>query len=85
MSIGGIGGGNTAPGGSKPDSARARDTASSDSGSPRRQGSGITTTVTASANGSITTTVTDTKGNVVSSSRTMFGRPGVATVLDVTA
>lgn len=88
MSIGGIGGGGTALDGLKPDGARARDTTSSGSGSSGSQHSrtpGVTTTVTASANGSITTTVTDAKGNVVSSSRTMFGSRGPAAVLDVTA
>ncbi|MGI4978045.1 MAG: hypothetical protein ACRYG6_13980 [Janthinobacterium lividum] len=88
MSIGGIGGGSAAPDGLKPDGARGRDATSSgsgSSGSPHRGDSGVTTIVTASANGSITTTVTDAKGNVVSSSRSMFGRPGSTTVLDITA
>lgn len=88
MSIGGITGGNVALDALKPESLPARGATSSGSGSPgsqHPQSSGITTTVTASANGSITTTVTDAKGNVVSSSRTTLGRPLSTSTLDITA
>ncbi len=90
MGIGGIGGGSPTPAIPDSNAALAKGTASSGSGSPGSSSSGTsanTVSVFARANGSVTTTITDAKGNVVSSSTTMRARPvgSTGSVLDVNA
>ena len=90
MTIGGIAGGSAEPSVLIPTSAPAKGTASSGSGSPGSSSSGSaanSVSVFARANGSVTTTITDPKGNVVSSNTTTLAKPvgAAGSVLDVKA
>ncbi len=90
MGIGGIGGGNAALSVLNPDSASTKGPASSaDPGSSASSlgSAGNSVSVFARADGSVTTTITDPKGNVVSSSTTTRAKPvgSAGSVLDVKA
>ncbi len=90
MGIGGIAGGSAEPSVLNPASVPARGTASSGSGSQGSSSSGSsgnTVSVFARADGSVTTTITDAKGNVVSSTTTTRAKPAGSpgSVLDVKA
>lgn len=89
MSIGGISGGSTAPGVLGPDTVSTKGTAASGSGSQSSGSSANSVSIFARADGSITTTETDAKGNVVSSTTTTRATPngssGPGAVLDVKA
>ena len=87
MSIGGITGGGAEPSVLAPAGIPAKGAPSSGSGSPGSSSGSPANSVSvfARADGSVTTTVTDPKGNVVSSSTTTRARPGSPSVLDITA
>ena len=93
MSIGGITGSGVALSVPNPDSAPTKGTAqpsdAGSSGSPSSGSLGNQVSVFARANGSITTTVMDAKGNILSSTTTTVtkfgGSSGTGSVLDVKA
>ncbi len=90
MTIGGIAGDSAEASVLIPTSAPAKGTASSGSESQGSSSSGSSAnsvSVFARADGSVTTTITDSKGNIVSSSSTTRARPAGSTgsVVDVKA
>lgn len=93
MSIGGITGGGAALIAPNSDSAPTKGVSphagSGSLGSPSSGSSGNQVSVFASANGSVTTTVTDAKGNVLSSITTtvakLGGSAGAGSALDIKA